>query len=83
MTISHAHNRLFLPTLGRLRQFGHDTFDALDNDLLLLQLVESGFAAEFGSERNRTAKRQLADHFALQQRPGSQAASTATPLVAT
>src|SRR5271165_4641772 len=72
MAISHNCNRLLLPPLGRVGQFGQDTLHALDDNLLLLQLVESGFAAKFGSERNRTTKRELANHFALQERPGSQ-----------
>ena len=67
-------SRLGLPSLWRIRQLGQDALHALDDDLLLLQLVESGFATEFGGEQNGTPKGELADDFALQQGPGSQAA---------
>jgi hypothetical protein len=57
---------LLLPSLGRVWQFGEDALNALNDNLLLLQLVESGLAAEVGSERHGTAKGQLANGFALQ-----------------
>ena len=60
--------RVRIPTRGRRLEFGQHAFDALDYDLLLLELVEACLAPQFGRDRHRAPERKLAHGLVVSER---------------
>jgi hypothetical protein len=57
---------LTFPPWRGIWKIDQHSFDAFDNNLLLLQLIEGGFAFQLRRRRNRTPEGELADSFPLQ-----------------
>ena len=64
--IPYPTAELLLPAFWGVREFGEDSFYPFNDNLLLLELIECGFPAQFRGELDGTSERQLANRFTLQ-----------------